>query len=186
MKVKAEILLEDLKVKTNKMIQEVEQFQSQSESELNIRPGQDKWSVLECIAHINLYGDFYLKELENQIINSNHPATPFHKEGVIGNYSANSMLPKGDKTPMKMKTFKHMNPIHSDVSITVMDQFIKQQKHFLKILEAAKRVSLIKTKCNLTIKGLKFRLGDTLRFYAYHNVRHISQARKVLGKPGGF
>ena len=186
MKIKSETLLKDLESKTQLMIRQVEQFSALSTKELNTRPGKDKWSVLECIEHINLYGEFYLEEFEKHILNAKHKSSEFHKTGLMGNYSANSMLPKGDKTPMKMKTFKHMNPINSDLQVTVLDKFIKQQKHFLNLLSKAETVSLTKTKCALTIKGLKFRLGDTLRFYAFHNIRHINQASKVLGKSFDF
>ncbi len=182
MKIKSSELIEDLRDRTKNAIESAEIFKSLSDEQLNQRNSPESWSILECIEHINLYGEFYLNEFENRILKSSFPNSEFHKTGIIGNYSANSMLPKDGKTSMKMKTFEHMNPINSELSSTILDKFIKQQRHFLQLLDQAEKVNLTITKCSLTIKGLKFRLGDALRFYAFHNERHIIQAQKILPK----
>lgn len=173
-------VINDLIERTEQMIVEVQEFKNLAREELNQKPSAEKWSVLECIAHVNLYGTFYLKEFEQQIVNSKYTSEPNFKSGWMGNYSANSMLPKGEKIPMKMKTFKHMNPIFSKVEEGEIELFILQQKEFVNLLKKAREVSLTKTKCKLTIPLLRFNLGDTLRFYAYHNIRHLLQAQNVL------
>ena len=182
MKIQSSILLNDLKEKTLKMIHQVESFQQMPENELNRQPEENKWSILECVEHLNLYSDFYIEEFKSRISSAKHVASEFHKPGLIGNHSAKSMLPVGDKIPMKMKTFKHMNPIRSNLSISTLDKFIQQQTEFIELINQAQNVHLTKTKCSLTIKGFKFRLGDALRFYAFHNIRHIVQATRVTGK----
>lgn len=182
MKIKSEEIIEDLRDKTSKMIEAAEAFIVLSEEQLNRKPSIDNWSILECFDHINKYGDIYLNEIEKQILNSEHSFSNIHKTGWLGNYSANIMLPRGDKIPMKMKTFKSMNPSRSDLSLLVIDKFIKQQKHYLILLDKCKKVNLTKTKCGLAIKGLKFKLGDAMRFYTFHNVRHIEQASSIIGK----
>lgn len=186
MKIESKQLTNDLMKKTLKMIEFAEGYNTLTETELNRRPAENKWSILECIEHINLYGDFYINEIENRIINAEHKTQTYHKTGLLGNYAANSMLPKGDEITMKMKTFKHMNPFKSDLPVTVIDKFIKQQKHYLALLKKAEDISLTKTKCSLTISKIKLRLGDALRFYSFHNVRHIVQANKILGKQSSF
>lgn len=173
-------VIQALTQQIEELIADVKGFQELTEDELNRQPGPDKWSVLECIAHINLYGLFYIDEIENKIIHAKHQSSPFFKPGLMGNYSANNMLPKGEVIPMKMKTFKHMNPSFSKVETIELEEFIQQQERFLTLLHKAKEVSLTKTKCKLTIPVLKFRLGDTLRFYTYHNIRHVLQAKNCL------
>lgn len=170
----------ELREETQKMIEQVKGFQSLKEEVLNTAPGPDKWSVLQCIAHINLYSDFYLKEFEKQIVSSNKPAEPFHQSRWFGRYSYENMKPENGKVPKPMQTFKAMNPKQSEVSIMELDRFVKQQELFLSLLKKSSQVSYRKTKCNLTLPLLKFTLGDTLRFYVYHNMRHIFQAQNVL------
>lgn len=180
MKELAQQIIADLKVQTQEMNEKVNQFQQLPNEILNQNPAPDKWSVLECIAHINLYSDFYVAEFENRITHSSHPAEQYHSSTWLGRMSFENMLPKNGKAPKPMNTFKKMNPIYSEVDSLEINKFIKQQKHFLNLLDMAEKVSLSKTKCNITLPLLKLNLGDTLKFYTYHNMRHIWQAENVL------
>ena len=181
MKIKSEDLLDDLKSKTLKMIKHVESFQRLSNNELNQQPDEKKWSVLECVEHLNLYSDFYINEFENKISNSKYIASKYFKTGFLGGQFAKSMLPIGEKTPMKMKTFKSKIPDKSKLSMLTLEKFVNQQKQIIKLIDKSRGVNLVKVKCNITLKKIKLRLGDTLRFYVFHNIRHIVQANRVLG-----
>lgn len=186
MKIKSEDLLDDLKSKTLKMIQCVESFQRLSKSDLNQQPGENKWSVLECVEHLNLYSDFYINEFEKKISNSKYVPSKYHKIGFLGSQFAKSMLPIGDNTPMKMKTFKSKTPNKSKLSMVTLEKFVNQQKQIIELIDKSREVHLIKVKCNLTLKKIKLRLGDALRFYVFHNVRHIVQANRIIGKRNDF
>lgn len=181
MKIKSSELLKELELKTLQMIETAKGYKLINLEDLNKKPAEDKWSILECIQHINLYGDIYVKEIRNRISKAKRSSEEFHKTGLIGNYAAKTMLPKGDIIPNKMKTFKSMTPKNSNLTLAVIDKFISQQKDYLKLIEHAHHINLTKTKCGLAIKGLKFRMGDAMRFYSFHNVRHIVQANKILG-----
>lgn len=150
-----------------------------TDAELNKRLTNESWSVLECLEHLNLYGNFYLPEIKNRIETSSTKATAEFKSGWLGNYFAQSMLPK-DKLN-KMKAFKSMNPIHSSLSKNTVTVFIDQQKQLLDLLNASRTVNLNKVKTSISITTLiKLKLGDTFRFVIYHNKRHVVQAKKVL------
>lgn len=96
------------------------------------------------------------------------------------------MLPVGSVTPMKMKTFKSKYPLKSELSIATIEKFINQQNQIIELINQAREVNLTKTKCNLTINITSLRLGDALRFYVFHNVRHIVQANRIIGKTNDF
>ena len=88
------------------------------------------------------------------------------------------MLPKEKLN--KMKTFKSMNPIGSNLDKTVLEKFLSQQKTLLELLQQAEKVSLTKNKTGISIsKWIKLKLGDTFRIVIYHNLRHVIQAEKV-------
>jgi hypothetical protein len=71
-------------------------------------------------------------------------------------------------------------PVASELSVTTIDRFLKQQDHLLRLLEIARKVNLTKTKAAISIsKLIRLRLGDTLRFYVYHIERHVAQAEKL-------
>lgn len=150
-----------------------------TDAELNKRLTNESWSVLECLEHLNLYGNFYLPEIKNRIETSTTKTTTEFKSGWLGNYFAQSMLPKENLN--KMKAFKSMNPIHSSLSKNTVTVFIDQQKQLLDLLNASRNVNLNKVKTNISITTLiKLKLGDTFRFIIYHNKRHVVQAQKVL------
>src|SRR5690606_40982799 len=118
---------------------------------------------------------------KNRIESSSTKTEKVFKRGWIGNYFAQSMLPKEKLN--KMNTFKAMNPIHSNLNKAVIDVFIDQQNQILKLLTAAEHINLNKVKTSISItKMIKLKLGDTFRFMIYHNERHIVQAKKYFLK----
>lgn len=180
------MLLQDLRERTQKHLVQGQKLAQLSPEQLNHRPGPEKWSILECLEHLNLYGDFYLKEIESRMLKAgNDPNSTVFKTGLLGNYFAKMMLPKKGLIANPMKTFKDKNPIHSNLPITAVDRFIKQQKRMLQLLEMAEMVNLTTIKTNISIsKWIKLRLGDTLRVVIYHNERHLLQANNVLASIG--
>lgn len=179
MKFKSQELLNQLIEETKSISDYAKQLKSYPIAQLNYRKSNDSWSVLECFQHLNLYGRFYLPEIRSGINNRNQRVSELFKSGWLGNYFANSMLPKEKLN--KMKTFKEMNPINSNLNVEVIDEFLNQQTEMLDLLERAKSVHLTKTKTRISVsKFIKLRLGDTFRFVIYHNMRHIEQAKRMI------
>lgn len=178
MKIQTEALLVDLTNRTKQLIQEAESFERQSEEGLNYKQDASSWSILECLEHLNLYGRFYLPEITKRIQEGKGKSEPVFKSGWLGNYFANSMLPKAKLN--KMKTFQNMNPLNSKLDKTVIHEFVNQQKALLELLEDARKISLNRTKTSISIsKLIKLKLGDTFRFVIYHNQRHMAQALRL-------
>lgn len=176
---KSETVIAELIERTRQIMNKAEGFRQLSPDQLNWKPGQDIWSILECIEHLNLYGDFYLPEIERRISHSKHQAETDFRPGLLGDYFAKSMLPKEKMN--KMKTFKSKNPNGSRLNKETIDRFLDQQKKMLQLLDRARRVSLNKTKTAISISSfIKLKLGDTFRFVIYHNERHMVQADKIL------
>ena len=155
-----------------------ENLKSLSDDELQHRTALKSWNILECLAHLNLYGNFYLLQLEKSIVAAKSEIAGDYKSGALGGYLAKSML-TGPKM-RKMNTFQDKNPIHQKLEKKVIDKFILQQRRLLQILEKAKDLNLNKIKVQTTISSLlKLRLGDTLHFVVNHNLRHVEQAEKI-------
>lgn len=179
MKTIAQQLIADLTQRVEKATETVQAFHELSPEQLNFKKHPESWSILECLEHLNLYGDFYLPEMEKQILGASHQKASVFKSGILGNYFANLMLPGPDKIK-KMKSPKDKNPSHSELSVATIDRFLKQQEHLLGLLEMAKRVNLTKTKTAISLsKLIRLRLGDTFRFYIFHIQRHVLQAEKI-------
>jgi hypothetical protein len=117
--------------------------------------------------------------MERKIRNSHTKSEKEFKSGFLGNYFANSMLPKAKLN--KMKTFKDKNPLNATLDHSVIDRFLKQQLQLLELLELSKNVSLNKVKTSISItKLIKLKLGDTFRFYINHMLRHMNQIDNIL------
>lgn len=178
MKTATEALVQDLVKRTKELISQAEAFRDKTEQELNFKRDPESWSVLECLEHLNLYGRFYLPEIAKRIAAGKGKSEAVFKSGWLGNYFANSMLPKEKLN--KMKTFKNMNPVNSKLDKRVIEEFLDQQNEMLRLLEESRKVSLNKTRTAISIsKLIKLKLGDTFRFVIYHNQRHMVQALRL-------
>lgn len=181
MKIVTNELIAELVEKTRININKAEGFRKLSEKELNYKESIDEWSILECMEHLNIYGDFYNPEIKERIEKTKTTSTKIFKSGVIGNYFVNLISPKEKLN--KMKTLKENNPLGSHLDKTVIDRFVNQQKECLELIEKSKKINLTKTKTAISItKLVKLRLGDTLRFITAHNERHLLQAENILRK----
>ena len=149
---------------------------------LKDRPSPDHWGIAECLEHLNLYGDYYLPEIEKRI----HKAKPvnddyIYKSGWLGNYFAESMLPKDGRIKNKMKTFKNKNPAYLSVPENVVNRFLTQQEKLIQLLEQSKSIHLNKIWVPVSIaKMIRLNLGDTFRFFINHQIRHFHQIENVL------
>ena len=179
MKMSAATLLNELTMMTTRHLAEVRRWRPLPMEQLNARPAPEAWSALECLEHLNLYGDYYLPAMQQQMGKSKLAPQQHFRSGLLGNYFANSMLPKAKLN--KMKTFQDKNPAGSQLDSGAMERFIQQQELLLQMLEQARNTDIGRIKIPITLsKWIRLKLGDTLRFVIYHNERHIQQARRAL------
>lgn len=174
----SEKLTQMLLEQSRQIINQAEKLQSYDLNTLTWKENEISWSILECLEHLNLYGDFYLPQIEKEIKNSTTKTDLEFKSGVLGNYFAKSMLPKEKLN--KMKTFKDKNPLNAQLDKSVIDRFINQQIKLLELLNQSRNVSLNKVKINTSISNLiKLKLGDTFQFFINHIIRHLNQIDRI-------
>jgi hypothetical protein len=174
----SENLIQLLLEQTRQTINQAEKLKSCDLQTLTWKENETSWSILECLEHLNLYGDFYLPQIENKIKNATTSADLEFKSGVLGNYFAKSMLPKEKLN--KMKTFKDKNPLNANLDRVVIDKFINQQIELLDLINKSRNVSLNKVKIETSISSLiKLKLGDTFQFFINHIIRHLNQIDRI-------
>lgn len=138
-----------------------------------------QWSILACVEHLNLYGDYYLAEIMHAIASSQTKPVEKVKSGFLGAYFAKSMLPKEKLN--KMKTFKDKDPAQKLLNKTVIEVFIIQQKKLIALLEQAEKLDVNAIKIRTSIsKYVKINLGDTFQFIINHNIRHFAQIENII------
>lgn len=173
-------LIDELLILMETATASVKRFKAQPDDQLNYKKNADSWSTLECIEHLNRYGDYYLPEIQKAILSGKPASNPrTFRSGVIGNYFANLMKVKNGKI-VKMKTPRDKNPSGSKLTTITLDRFLKQQEMLTSLLEQARNVDLTATRVPISLaKFIKLRLGDTFRFTINHIERHVIQAERA-------
>jgi hypothetical protein len=175
---KSENLIQSQIEQTRNIINQIEKLKNYDLNTLTWKENPTSWSILECLEHLNLYGDFYLPQIETKIKQSNTKSSSEFKSGILGNYFAKSMLPKEKLN--KMKTFKDKNPLHAKLDISVLDKCLAQQFTLLELLNQSRNVDLNKVKIETSIsKMIKIKLGDTFQFIINHIIRHLKQIERI-------
>lgn len=160
--------------------QAVRKYQNLSDENL-LKPSESGgWSITECLAHLNFYGDYYLPLFEKGLQNSpDNGNVNTIKSTWLGRKCIESMNPETGKK--KHKAFKAYIPTPNLDAKATVAEYINQQERMLKILRMAYAKDIQPIKIPISIaKFLKLNLGDALQFLVVHNERHIQQANRNL------
>lgn len=162
-----------------------------SENQLNWKLNAKKWSIVECVEHINTACRHYIPEIRKQIkaATENRNIKQF-KPGILGNYLTNMMQPQIDgKIKGKMKTLSKFEPTSSATALNsaeVFDECIQHHRDLLCFIEESARLDLNKVRVTSALGPMiRFKLGDCYRFNTAHHQRHLLQAQNVM-KAQGF
>ena len=180
MEIEQNALIDELTALTEEAIAAAYNFRLLPERTLNFKKSAPEWSILECLEHLNLYGDYYLPEIQKRLLSTEfHVGKEVFKSGIIGNYFANLIKVKNGKVK-KMRTTKDKDPNNSKLTITTIDRFLGQLESLKVLLNQSRSVHLTRIKTNISLtRFIKLKLGDTLRFVVYHNERHVLQALRT-------
>lgn len=177
---------QELKQKAAALQKKVESsFYYLEADELNAKPNENTWSILQCMEHINLTNEYYLKGLAKaiELKGDENFSNSDYSMGLWGKFMTNAMQPKGSKIRWKMKTFDRLVPINQKdpkarlVEQVVFEKFNEDMKALTEALDIASEINWKKVKINTLLgKSVKLRLGDALAFVLAHTERHIQQA----------
>ncbi|MEM7551002.1 MAG: DinB family protein [Bacteroidota bacterium] len=163
-----------------------EEFRPLSIDQLNWKPSAKKWSVIECLDHINTAGRHYIKHISKNLDlgqNTNSDLNREYHAGFWGKKAAESMKPaEGGVIKNKMSTFPSMMPDYSNLNTEmVIDETDYQFETFLNLIKRSENYDLEKVKIKSLLGGLlMFKLGDAYSFSLNHAHRHIVQAKNVM------
>jgi len=168
-------LLAKLRHDIHAIINVAKEFELLPEAALNWKEHAEKWSILECLEHLNRYSLYYHVELKKAIARA-APSDKKHeaKSTWMGKKFIDMMHPDNTK---KHKTFARMNPIHGSLKKEVVERFLRNQEELLDIVAKASKIDLNKASIPVEfLKILRMNFGDALQFVVVHEQRHINQA----------
>ena len=152
------------------------------EKTLNQPEAEDKWSMLQCIEHITLATAVYVKNFSEKLNGQQLPtATDNYKGHWKGKMFAKMNAPKPEgEIPMKLKTFKFLEPKSQLNSNTVMAEFKQVHEQMIALVEKSRAVNIDRIKVPTALGSMvKLRLGEALRFIVAHTQRHLVQLERI-------
>lgn len=171
----------------NNLIKDVEnivlivenEFKELTINQLNQKENVDKWSVLECIEHLNRYHAYYNTAIKEGLLAAKaNTADKPYKNGWFGKMSIDMMSPDNLK---KQKAIAKFNPVGSQLTKDTLTQFLIYQQELLDLLALAKCKNINQRKVPVEFfKLMKMKIGDALAFVVTHEQRHILQAQNVI------
>ncbi len=138
------------------------------------------WSIVQCLAHLNSYGDYYLPYLRQGL--EKPPATTSGNPYVgswLGTYLIRLMEP--DRSRATFKAITRHQPREIDNAHGVVTVFIDQQASLLDLLKRAQQADVNTRWIPLSIAPfIRLSAGDILEFLVVHTKRHLIQARRNM------
>ena len=166
--------------------QRVKAWKGLSEDTLAWKPNSESWSILECLAHLNRYAEYYLPRLHAAANNYHGNGWNTFRSGWIGAYLVNSIKPGSNP----LKTPKKLNPNGTDLDIDELNTFLKHQAEYLDLEKKLETTNLNKRSIQVEVMPIIWmKAGDAFAFNVFHQERHILQAATVLNtfkKQGNF
>lgn len=182
-------MLAELARETKEMLAFAEELKDLSPAQWTWKPTPKKWSIAECIGHLNIFAKHYLERAEKAMNAKGtmpNAATQF-KSGYWGEKLTASMKPLPDgQIPSPMGTMGMFDPTKKErVNKDTLDTFIKYHKLMLAQIEKAGQYNIEGIRITSTLGPIiRFKLGDTFRFMVAHDQRHLLQARRLITTVG--
>lgn len=163
----------------------VADWQMLPEQLLTAPPAPGRWSVAQCLEHLNIYGRYYLPAIEKAIRSGSHASSSpseNYRPGWLGAYFTRLMRPRPDGgLKLTMQSPKNALPAAEPDARATLAEFIDQQEKMLQLLDAAAAVNLHQVRVPVSIAPwLRLQLGDTFSFVVAHTERHMRQAERAL------
>jgi len=187
-RIPVDLLIKKLSILTVGMSREVnENFTNLTHEQLHWQPNDKSWSIAQCLEHLNAYYRYYIPVFNGKIANTrfNEPIQFFTSSPMGRAVYRSVKLGKVYNVKRVLKSRKEYNPLvnSSLKSENPIEDYLNFQDQFVEVIKASEKIDLRKTKCPLSLRPVvKLNLGDALTFMAYHNERHIYQAKRVLDR----
>ena len=161
-----------------------ELVQSLTDEQFNWSPVPGRWSIAQCVEHLNVTARMYLPKLDEGIADAIRRGLygegPF-RYNWFGRMFVRSQEPT---TKMKYKAAKAFLPAPSRPKQETLAAFRAYQVQFIDRLRQANGLDLARARVKSpAINLLRMPLGSGFALMVAHERRHLLQARNVLSDP---
>jgi len=147
---------------------------------LQQRPGPGQWNALECLEHLTLVNETYVRNIEKTLEKARPSAKMRFSPGFLGGYLIKANRPgAGGRIPMPTRTFKPFIPQPDRRAQAVFQDFDRNLDALSALLERAKDYDLHASVLTL-MPPLRIRLGAAFLVLTAHMERHLLQAERAV------
>jgi hypothetical protein len=154
------------------------------ESQFNWRPASQRWSIAECLLHLNIVGERYVRMIETAIEEARAKNITGKGPFEYG-FAGKCILEMTEPPPKrKFKAARSLTPAYGQPLNAVMPTFFHLQDQLE--IERARGLDLARIKIPVPGLGLaRLNLYAIFAWVAAHERRHLWQARQVRNE-GAF
>jgi len=154
-----------------------------SNEQLNRRPGYDKWSVGQCLEHLNILSGYYLPLVKASLKTAQargSAARQSVRSGWLGRRFTSAARQEDDGETV-FRVPKQYAPTGVRLTGTVVEAFNRQLDELLRLLLLARQVDAGTVRVpNPLHPWLKLRLTDVLELMLATYKRYVHQAEQAL------
>ena len=153
-------------------------------AQLNWKPSADRWSVAQCFDHLLNSNKDYLPIFDSVL--AGRKSTFWEKMPVLPGLAGKMMIKTLDPaSTRKLKAPKNFEPAQSDLSPSVIDDFVHQQRRIVEKMQATEHLDLEKIVITSpALAAITYSLMDAYRIIVVHEQRHFQQAKRVTEETG--
>lgn len=160
-------------------------FAAFSPEQLNWKPGENSWSVAQCLDHLIVINRPYLGIIDN-VTAGRYPKTFLHRlpllPGILGKLLIKSLAPESTR---KLKTSPKYAPSASSIDAGIVQRFLDSQNLLVEKMKSTRGLDLDTIVITSPVASVvAYSLLDAFRIIVVHEQRHIAQARRVTQSAG--
>src|SRR5689334_5373621 len=154
-------------------------FGGLSSAQLNWKPSAERWSVAQCFDHLLTSNKGYFPRIDGVI--AGIKPTFWQRMPVLPGLGAKLLIKSLDpKSTRKIKAPAKFQPAQSDISASVIDDFVDQQVKIVEKMKSTEHLDLEKIIITSPVAAaITYSMMDAYRVIVVHERRHFEQARRV-------
>ncbi|MBN8572113.1 MAG: DinB family protein, partial [Ignavibacteria bacterium] len=161
-----------------------DEFGSLTAAQLNKKPAPDKWSIGQVFDHLIIYNSTYFPIYE-KVASGRYQMTFWQKINLLSHLTGSFLLKVLRSDTKKVKALKSFQPPDSNISSTVINDFVQNAETLLKYFSQIKDedVDVNKTIVQSPAGSIfTYTLKDSMDISVTHMERHLKQAKRVMSR----
>jgi len=160
-----------------------------SDPQANWRPAPERWSIAECIAHLNRTATLYIPILEKAIAHGRaqnlRGSPPFGKGPWGGRMVVAGLGPNPPFGMVRLKAPKAFRPRQETFrGRDVLEEYVAHNETLIDLAQQADGLALDRLRFGSPISGLvRMDAAQAFRIMELHEPRHLVQAQRVRDDP---